>query len=543
MKNKFWKKGLVLGIIVLFIGASVTPIISGINGDIRNLSENIREQKSFSLYPPEEEWNKTYGTVGFDFGKCVQQTPDGGYILAGYFSYPPYGAMLIKTDELGDEQWNTTYGEFYHIWVDAISIDQTKDGGYIVAGAGDFAGGARDTIFLFKTDINGNISWSKTFVFQEWNEAYSVQQTSDLGYIVAGWTMIDFNISNSDIILLKTDKDGNEQWNRTFGGVKSDRGYDVKETSDDGLILTGIIDGYSWEDGDLLLLKTDSSGNEQWNRTFGGLFLEYGYSVQQTTDEGYIITGLTNSFGTGNGDVWLIRTDQNGTEIWSRTIGGIYEDSGSSVFQTSDGGFVIAGRTESYGAGKEDLWVIRTDHNGIEIWNMTFGGIEEDGAGSIEQTTDGGYIIKGTTESYGFGGGDFWLIKIDVENQPPVAPSISGKINGAAGTSYPYTFTTTDPDDDNVSYYIEWGDGSITDWTALQASGPPGYGESHIWSEKDTYTIRAKAKDTYGAESEWGTLVVTMPKNKPFNFNFPLFSWLFEQFPYAFPILKYLMGL
>jgi len=125
-----------------------------------------------------------------------------------------------------------------------------------------------------------------------------------------------------------------------------------------------------------------------------------------------------------------------------------------------------------------------------------------------------------------------------VENEPPNAPTIEGETSGKPGTSYPYTFTSTDPDGDQVSYYIKWDDGSITDWTAFQASGPPGYSESHTWDDQGTYNITAKAKDTYGVESDWATLEVTMPRNRAVNTPFLKFL---QNHLHMFPILRLLI--
>ena len=355
-------------------------------------------------------WIKTFGGTGFEEGWSVQQTTDGGYIITGITNSSGNGSndiYLIKTDGNGIEQWNKTFGGTGVDW--GYSVQQTTDGGYVVSGDKNFGSGNKD-VFLIKTDSDGLEQWTKTFGGTDLDSGNSVQQTTDGGYVITGITY-SFGNGYGDTYLIKTDGNGTEQWTKTFGGGMSDNGNSVQQTTDGGYIITGITN--FGNNGDVYLIKTDENGDSLWTKTFGGTGSDFGKSVQQTTDGGYIITGHTSSFGNGKDDVYLIKTDENGVEQWTKTFGGIEYDSGNSVQQTTDGGYIITGKSESVGNVISDLYLIKTDGNGTEQWTKTFGGTEWDVGYSVQQTSDGGYVVSGSTTSYGSGGGDLYLIKTD----------------------------------------------------------------------------------------------------------------------------------
>ena len=344
------------------------------------------------------QYNVTFGGSGSDYANSVLQTSDGGFILAG--SRDANDFYLVKTDASGNEIWSNTFGGYM-----ANSVQQTSDGEYILAGS------RNDNVYLVKTDASGNEIWSKTFGRSGIEFAYSIQQTSDGEFILAGYTTSS-SVGYSDMYLVKTDASGNEIWSQTFGRSGADTAHSVQQTFDGGFILAGTTDTPS-NDADMYLVKTDASGNEIWSQTFGGSGNEQAFSVQQTSDGGFILAGRTGSFGAGNLDMYLVKTDASGNQEWSQTFGGSGKDESRSVQQTSDGGFILAGFTGSFGAGYFDMYLVKTDASGNEIWSQTFGGSELEQARSVQQTSDGGFILAGITESFGAGNYDMYLVKTD----------------------------------------------------------------------------------------------------------------------------------
>jgi hypothetical protein len=384
---------------------------------------------------------KTYGGTNGDWANSVQQTSDGGYIVAGYtnsFGAGDWDLFLIKTDANGNIQWAKTYGGTYGDG--ASSVQQTLDGGYIVAGWTHYSTVDFD-LFLIKTDVNGNIIWAKTYGGTGWDLARSVQQTSDGGYIVAGSTY-SFSAGLNDIFLIKTDANGNISWAKTYGGTNYDNAFSIQQTSDGGYIVAGFTGSFGAGAWDLFLIKTDANGNIQWAKTYGGTGDDKAYSVQQTSDGGYIVAGLTNSFGAGTEDILLIKTDASGNIIWAKTYGGTNYDNAFSIQQTSDGGYIVAGWTNSFGAGNHDFFLIKTDANGNVQWAKTYGGInweEPSELSSVQHTSDGGYIVAGRTNSFGAGGEDIFIVKTDangnigscgiVGNASPTVNTVSPTVN------------------------------------------------------------------------------------------------------------------
>lgn len=363
---------------------------------------------------PPIQWQKTFGGSNPDEGRSVQQTSDGGYIITGFtssFGPTDPNVYLIKTDPNGDIRWQKTFGGSGRD--QGGSVQQTTDGGYIISGLTQSNGAGNWDVYLIKTDPNGNLQWQKTFGEADSDEyGSSVQQTTDGGYIIAGYTT-SYGTGDTDVYLVKTDPNGDSKWQNTFGWINSEYGFSVQQTFDGGYVVAGYI----WFSGggvwDVYLIKTDPNGYLKWAKTFGGSGGDSGNSVQQTSDGGYVIVGYTNSFGAGYFDVYLVKTDPNGNSQWQKTFGGSDYDMGYSVQQTSDGGYIVAGyagAVDSYRGG--DFYIIKTDPDGNSAWQKTVGGGNREVGYSAQQTEDGGYVIAGYTDSYGAGYADVYLIKL-----------------------------------------------------------------------------------------------------------------------------------
>ncbi len=332
------------------------------------------------------------------------------------------------SNSTSQEEWNRTFGlgeaEIF------TSVQQTSDGGYILSGITQSFGAGESDAWLVKTDSSGEEEWNRTFGGLLEDEAMAVRQTGEGGYIIAGRT--DSYATQKDIWLIKTDSSGEEEWNKTFPGFQFDVLRSLILTEDEKYIFIGEIGDQRYSD--LLLVKTDDSGNEVWNETLGGTVGDYSHAVYQLQD-GYIIAGHKCESKT-RCDGWLAEMDSEGNETWNRTFGGKDFDAASSIQQTSGGEFIIAGFTRSFGEGRNDMWVVKTNSTGEEEWNLTIGGIMDDAATSVTQSPDGNFIVAGfkTFLVKGNKNVDAVLIKI---SPPPLPPSPHNTSKPSTQTSEP----------------------------------------------------------------------------------------------------------
>ncbi len=360
-------------------------------------------------------YQKTFGGAILDWSNSVIQTPDSNFLLmcsTRNFGSGMEDLYIIKTDQHGDTLWTKTYGGSVGD-EEGCNIQQTIDGGFIMSGITESFGAGSIDMFLVKIDSIGNVQWATTYGGPNIDFCTGVQQCFDGGFIVSGYTT-SFGTAGgaTDIYLIKTDVWGDTVWTRTYGNnAVNDYAYNVKQTADSGFIVTGstVVSGNT----DMYLIKTDTAGNIQWSKTYGGAMDDVAYSVIQTPD-GYCIGGSTSSFGAGGMDAYVIKTDFNGDTLWSKTFGTSDSDAVFSIQQTGNAGLIMTGYVNRHLARYDDVLILKTDMAGQTDWYQVISAVSSarDVGRSIIETLDGGYLVSGFTQSFN-GGTDVYLIKTD----------------------------------------------------------------------------------------------------------------------------------
>jgi hypothetical protein len=403
---------------------------------------------------PQNVFEKTYGGLFYQAGNSGQQTQDGGYVVTGLTDSPSSGGQsdvyLIKTDSEGDSIWAKSYGGNQRDV--GLSVRQTQDGGYIIAGITDSFGEHRK-LYVIKTDSLGDSLWAKT-LGERMDDVLCgvcIRETSDDGYIIVGSTESPAK-NMYDVYLIKTDSTGDSLWTKRIGGNDNDWGCSIIQSKDDSYVIVGTTMSFGNGLGDVYMIKTDSSGDTLWTRTYGGPSFESGGSIQVTyPDFGFIVGGLSESFGAGFSDAYIIKTDSTGDSLWARAYGGRGWDAIGSAQQTfPDNGYIFSGLTESFGTGDYDVYLIKTDSSGDTLWTRTYGGPYFDSGPSIQQTEDGGYIIAGTSEfADSTNEADVYLIKTDsfghvgINTNDPIETNIPKTFSLSQNYPNPFNPSTT----------------------------------------------------------------------------------------------------
>jgi hypothetical protein len=413
------------------------------NVEERNLEkERIGKNNSeVSALSPLIEWEKSYGGSNSEKAYSIQQTSDGGYIVGGNTNsrngavsgnHGQYAGWVIKLDTKGKSVWRKTFNNSGRDYIDFVA--ETADGGYIAAGFSalpiSLKSSSNSQCLLIKLSKDGDLIWQKTYGKSGLNRITCIQQTSDGNYIFSGM----FTVSNEQGSVLyqvvKLDPNGDIVWQKSTGGCSDEGASSIRQTADGGYIVAAGSRFNSHGDYDYWVVKLNLNGEIEWQKSLGGSKKEWAESIQLTRDGGYIVAGasISNdgdvSSNHGGKDYWIVKLNHAGELIWQRSFGGSRDDEARSIQQTADGGYIVAGSSKSNDGdvssnhGSSDAWIIKLNSEGELIWQRSLGGSQGDGAYSVQQTTDEGYIIAGVTTtfdvdvSFHFGKSDYWIVKL-----------------------------------------------------------------------------------------------------------------------------------
>ncbi len=364
-------------------------------------------------------WCKTYGGAGNDIGTGdTVQTSDGGFAVSGDTNSSGAGGTdfwLVRTDATGRMLWNKTYGgALNEVCGDTI---QTSDGGYVLVGnTASFGAGGLD-VWLVKTDAAGTVQWNKTYGGTGDEYELNIIQTGDGGYAMAGYTT-SYGSGGRDFYFIRTDASGNILLNKTYGGSGTELAYGITQTGDGGYVLGGYTNSFGAGGNDGWLVKTDATGNMIWNKTYGGTGTDNTYDLVHCGDGGYALAGYTMSLGSTAPTAYLVKTDASGNMQWNKTYAPYPGQIALHAIQTGDGGYAMVGWNY---ANAQDILLIKTDSAGNMQWSRSYGGTGVDNGYALLEASDGGYVLTGQTNSFGAGGNDAWLIKTDAFGLLPFA--------------------------------------------------------------------------------------------------------------------------
>mgnify|MGYP000980357507 CR=1 FL=1 len=404
---------------------------------------------------PSIEWQRCLGGTNTDIAQSIQQTSDGGFIVAGGTesndgdvsgNHGAYDYWVVKLNSSGDIEWQKCLGGTD--WDKAYSIQQTSDGGFIVSGYigsndGDVSGNhGYDDAWVVKLNSSGDIEWQKCLGGTDNDFANSIQQSNDGGFIVAGFkesneSDMSGNHGAIDALVVKLNSSGDIEWQKCLGGTDYDSAHSIQQISDGGFIVAGRTRSNNGDVSgnhgacDAWVVKLNSSGDIEWQKCLGGTDNDYANSIQQTSDGGFIVAGGTHSNdgdvsgNHGRDDAWVVKLNSTGDIEWQKCLGGTDNDFANSIQQSSDGGFIVAGETKSNDGdvsgnhGVYDYWVVKLNSSGDIEWQKCLGGTDYDYAYSIHQTSDGGFIVAGNTASNdgdvsgNHGASDAWVVKLN----------------------------------------------------------------------------------------------------------------------------------
>jgi Flp pilus assembly protein TadD len=371
------------------------------------------EKESFAV------WENILGKGDINQLKSIIQTEEGNYMAGGWTDYKSSGELdgwLLQFDSRGNLQWEKTFGDNLDDLI--YDVIQTQDKGFLLAGWTENQKGHTNA-WILKLGEKGNLEWEKQYDLSENDKIYSIIQSLSGDYIATGCSLQEEK-ENTDALVMCIDKDGTLKWSNLFGGKRYDRLYSIMENAAGNLFIVGYTESIGEGDADGWMIKLNKDGDKEWDKTFGGKEDDRFYSIIQTDDKGYAIIGYTKSKGAGEADMWVLKFDENGNLQWDKTLqetdwgyGAQGDDRGYSIIQTKSGHYVVAGYTCSEGEGKADGRIMKLDREGRIILSKEHGGQENECISSIVESKDGHFIFTGYTQSKRVGKTNAWILNLD----------------------------------------------------------------------------------------------------------------------------------
>jgi len=375
-------------------------------------------------------WSVDYGGNYAEEGFSVAAVSDSGYVVLGStysFGAGDHDLYVLRLNDSGDTLWSHTYGGSGTDY--GYDIQVTYDGGYILCGSTRSSGSGKADVYVLRLNFLGGVVWSRVFGGPENDIARSVRQTPDGGFVLAGSTA-SFGAGYDDFWIIRTNASGDSLWSRTVGGTGGEAAFAVRPVPGRGYIAAGATGSFGEGYSSVYAVCLDNDGDTVWTRTYGGALADMAYSVENTPDGGFVFVGATASFGAGEYDAYLVKTDPDGNQEWDHRYGGALADRGYSVQPTADGGYFIAGSTASYGSGGSDVLAIKTDPIGGQEWRRNYGGNKADYCQSAIASGKS-WVMVGYTFSYGAGSSDVYLARIRGEQATPVEDLPNDLLPGA----------------------------------------------------------------------------------------------------------------
>jgi uncharacterized delta-60 repeat protein len=374
---------------------------------------------------PKVLWDKTFGGAKAELARAVATLPNGGIIVAGETESKGAGwndAWIIRLDSDGNRLWDKTFGTAK--WDTAEAIATLPDGGVAIAGNTNSKGAGKSDIWVIRLDSDGNIVWDKTFGGGGSEFSRAIATLPGGGLIVAGSTDSK-GAGKSDVWVIRLDANGDMLWDKTFGGAASDTASDITVLPDGGIAVAGNTKSKGAGEDDVWVIRLDADGDTLWDKTVGSANIDIANAIEPVTGGGFTVVGRTSAKAPGKFDALVVRLDAKGNRLWAKILGGAEWDTANAITTFSDGGSIVAGNTESKGAGGSDVWVIRLDSDGNILWDKTFGGASGDFSSAMTTFPGGGILLVGSTHSKGAGKSDIWVLRL--EDVPGEAISEAGK--------------------------------------------------------------------------------------------------------------------